>query len=59
MTQGSTKLLIMQPIKARAELCLLAKMEFAHNGFGSSMSVRAVRKMTSAKDQGSIKIEKK
>lgn len=48
----------MQPIKAKAELCLLAKVEFAHIGFGSNMSMRAVRKMTSAKDQGSIKIEK-
>lgn len=45
----------MQPIKAKAELCLLAKV---HIGFGSNMSMRAVRKMTSAKDQGSIKIEK-
>lgn len=37
----------------------MSKMEFVHIGFGSNVSVRAMAKMTSAKNQSLIKIEKK
>lgn len=37
----------------------MSKMEFVHIGFGSKVSVRAMAKMTSAKNQSLIKIEKK
>lgn len=37
----------------------MSKMEFVHIGFGSYVSVRAMAKMTSAKNQSLIKIEKK
>lgn len=37
----------------------MSKMEFVHIGFGSNVSVRAMAKMTSVKNQSLIKIEKK